>query len=106
METLQRSSLRLAIKKRRVKGDTGKTFIGLLERRLTRLFTDLKVVPTVFAARQFINHGHVMVNGKNNMVLPTKVGDVVEVREKSRTMPMVMQSVESQKKRRTRIYKF
>ena len=48
----------------RVKGDTGENLIGLLERRLDAVVYRAKFVPTVFAARQFVNHGHVLVNGK------------------------------------------
>ena len=48
----------------RVKGDTGENLIGLLERRLDAVVYRAKFVPTVFAARQFVNHGHVRVNGK------------------------------------------
>ena len=43
----------------RVKGDTGENLIGLLERRLDAVVYRAKFVPTVFAARQFVNHGHV-----------------------------------------------
>ena len=49
---------------RRLKGDTGAHMIGLLERRLDAVIYRAKFVPTVFAARQFINHGHVSVNGR------------------------------------------
>jgi len=55
------------------------------------------MVPTVFAARQFVNHGHVLVNGKK-VNIPSyrcKVGDVVQVREKSRTMALVLEALES-----------
>ena len=57
-----------------------------------------KFVPTVFAARQFVNHGHVTVNGKkvNIPSYMVKVGDVIEVREKSKAMAMVVASVEAQ----------
>ena len=48
----------------RVKGDTGENLIGLLERRLDAVVYRAKFVPTIFAARQFVNHGHVRVNGK------------------------------------------
>ena len=47
---------------RRLKGDSGAHMIGLLERRLDALIFRAKFVPTVFAARQFINHGHIRVN--------------------------------------------
>ena len=49
---------------RRLKGDTGANMIGLLERRLDAVVYRAKFVPTVFAARQFINHGHIKVNGR------------------------------------------
>ncbi len=68
---------------RRLKGDSGAHMIGLLERRLDALIFRAKFVPTVFAARQFINHGHIKVNGKrvNISSFRVKVGDVVEVKE-------------------------
>jgi len=47
----------------RQKGDTSENLIGLLESRLDALVYRAKFVATVFAARQFINHGHVKVNG-------------------------------------------
>ncbi len=49
---------------RRLKGDTGAHMVGLLERRLDAVVYRAKFVPTVFAARQFINHGHIKVNGR------------------------------------------
>ena len=48
----------------RMKGDASENLIGLLERRLDAIVYRSKFVPTVFAARQFVNHGHVLVNGK------------------------------------------
>ena len=48
----------------RIKGDTSENLIGLLERRLDAIVYRAKFVPTVFSARQFINHGHVKVNGR------------------------------------------
>ena len=57
----------------------------------------MKFVPTIFSARQFVNHGHVTVNGKkvNIPSFMIKVGDVIEIREKSRQIPMVIQGLES-----------
>jgi len=51
----------------------------------------------VFASRQFINHGHIRVNGQrvNIPSYQVKDGDVIEVREKSRQLPMVLLAVES-----------
>ena len=48
----------------RRRGDTSETLIELLERRLDAVIYRMKFVSTVFAARQFVNHGHVLVNGK------------------------------------------
>ena len=80
---------------RRLKGDTGAHMVGLLERRLDALIYRAKFVPTVFAARQFINHGHIKVNGKrvNIPSYRAKVGDVVEVKEKSKQLALVLESV-------------
>ena len=78
----------------RQRGDTGELLIGLLERRLDAVVYRAKFVPTVFAARQFVNHGHVLVNGKR-VNIPSyrlKVGDVVEVREKSKQLALVLEA--------------
>lgn len=81
----------------RRKGDTSENLVGILESRLDAFVFRMGVVPTVFAARQFINHGHVLVNGKKvnigSMQLTT--GDVVEVKEKSRQMNMVMEAMKN-----------
>jgi small subunit ribosomal protein S4 len=78
----------------RMKGDSGAHMIGLLERRLDAIIFRAKFVPTVFAARQFVNHGHIKVNGKrvNIPSYRVKVGDVVEVKEKSRLMNLVLEA--------------
>jgi small subunit ribosomal protein S4 len=76
------------------KGDTGAHMIGLLERRLDAVIYRAKFVPTVFAARQFISHGHIKVNGKRVTVASfrVKVGDVVEVKDKSRELALVLEA--------------
>jgi small subunit ribosomal protein S4 len=79
---------------RRQKGDTGAHMIGLLERRLDAVVYRAKFVPTVFAARQFISHGHVSVNGKR-VTIPSyrvKVDEVVEVKEKSKQLALVLEA--------------
>ena len=79
----------------RVKGDTGENLIGLLERRLDALVYRAKFVATIFAARQFVNHGHVMVNG-TKVNIPSyrvKEGDVIEVRENSRQISAVLEAI-------------
>lgn len=81
----------------RLRGDASENLIGLLERRLDAVVYRAKFVPTVFAARQFVNHGHVLVNGVK-VNIPSyrcKPGDVIEVREKSRTMALVLEALES-----------
>jgi len=80
----------------RKRGDTSENLIGLLERRLDAVVYRMKFVPTVFAARQFVNHGHVTVNGQrvNIPSYRVKEGDVVEVREKSRQMALVLEASE------------
>ncbi len=79
----------------RVKGDTGENLIGLLERRLDAVVYRAKFVPTVFAARQFVNHGHVTVNGKrvNIPSYRVKEGDVIAVRDKSKQLAIVLEAV-------------
>jgi small subunit ribosomal protein S4 len=81
----------------RRKGDTGENLIELLERRLDAVVYRAKFVPTVFAARQFVNHGHVSVNGQKVTVPSYRLrdGDVIEVREKSREIPMVLEATAS-----------
>ena len=78
----------------RMKGDSGAHMIGLLERRLDAIVFRAKFVPTMFAARQFINHGHINVNGKrvNIASYRVKVGDVVEVKEKSKQLALVLEA--------------
>lgn len=84
----------------RMRGDTGQNLVGLLERRLDAVVYRAMFVPTVFAARQFVNHKHVLVNGKvvNIPSYQVKEGDVIEVREKSREIPMVLEAVQSQER--------
>jgi small subunit ribosomal protein S4 len=48
----------------RLRGDTSENMIELLERRLDAIVYRMKFCATVFAARQMVNHGHILVNGK------------------------------------------
>ena len=81
----------------RRRGDAAENLVGILESRLDNLVYKAKFVPTIFASRQFVNHGHVLVNGKrvNIPSYMVKVGDVISVREKSRQMNMVVSAMES-----------
>ena len=80
----------------RVKGDTGANLVGLLERRLDAVIYRAKFVPTIFAARQFVNHGHVQVNGKRVNIASYRVneGDVISLRDKSRQLAIVLEAVQ------------
>lgn len=78
-------------------GDAAENLIGILESRLDNIVYKAKFVPTIFAARQFVNHGHVTVNGKK-VNIPSymlKAGDVIEVRAKSKQLPIVIAALES-----------
>jgi small subunit ribosomal protein S4 len=78
----------------RQKGDSGANLIGLLERRLDAVIFRAKFVPTIFAARQFVNHGHIKVNGRrvNISSYRVKVGDLIEVKEASKQLALVLEA--------------
>ena len=78
----------------RRKGNTAENLIEILERRLDAVVYRAKFVPTVFAARQFVNHGHVKVNGRkvNIPSYMVKDGDIIEVKDKSRQMALVLEA--------------
>jgi small subunit ribosomal protein S4 len=78
-------------------GDTGENMIGLLERRLDAVVYRAKFVPTPFAARQMVSHGHVKVNGRRVTVASflVKEGDLVELTAKARDMALVIEAAKS-----------
>jgi small subunit ribosomal protein S4 len=78
-------------------GDSSEQLVGLLESRLDAVVYRAKFVPTVFAARQFINHGHIQVNGKR-VTIPSyrcKPGDVISVKEASKQLALVLEAAQS-----------
>ena len=81
----------------RRKGNTSENLIGLLESRLDAIVYRAKFVPTVWAARQFVNHGHVTVNGKKVNIASYRVkpDDVVAVKEVSRNMALLLEAQQS-----------
>ncbi len=84
----------------RMRGDTGEQLIGLLESRLDAIVYRLNLVPTVFAARQVISHGHLAVNGKR-VTIPSytcREGDVIAIRERSRQHPLILEAVQDQER--------
>lgn len=80
----------------RRRGDSGENLIGLLERRLDIVIYRSNFVPSVFAARQFVNHKHIKVNGKivNIPSYQVQDGDVIEIRENARQIPMVLEATQ------------
>jgi small subunit ribosomal protein S4 len=84
----------------RRRGDTSENLIGILERRLDAVVYRLKFAPTPFAARQFINHGHIKVNGRrvNIPSFLVKEGDVIQVNDKSRDLVIVLEALDSKER--------
>ena len=80
----------------RLRGDSGQNLVGLLERRLDVIVYRSKFVPTIFASRQFVSHGHITVNGKRVNVpsYQVKEGDIIEVKQKSKQLTIVLGAVE------------
>jgi len=80
----------------RRKGNSSENLIALLESRLDAVVYRAKFTPTVFSARQFVNHGHVLVNGKRVNIASYRVkpGDVISVRERSRNMALVLEAMQ------------
>ncbi len=75
-------------------GDTSEHLVGLLESRLDAIVYRAKFVPTVFASRQFVNHGHVLVNGKR-VTIPSyqvKAGDTIELKDKSKQLGIALEA--------------
>jgi len=84
----------------RIKGDTSEILIELLERRLDAIVYRMKFVPTIFAARQLVNHGHVQVNGKrvNIPSYTVKDGDEISIKEQSKQINLIQEAIVSQER--------
>src|SRR5260221_10466844 len=81
---------------RRMTGDSSENLVGLLERRLDAIVYRAKFVPTVFAARQFVSHGHVKVNGRR-VTIPSmriKAGDTLELTAKAKELAVVLEAAQ------------
>jgi small subunit ribosomal protein S4 len=93
----ERQFRRLYTEAVRRKGDTGENLIELLERRLDAVIYRMKIAPTPFAARQLVSHGHITVNGKRVNVPSFFVrdNDMIEVRQRSKQMALIMESAVS-----------
>jgi small subunit ribosomal protein S4 len=93
----ERQFRRLYEEASRRRGDTGERLIELLERRLDAVIYRMKFVSTPFAARQFVNHGHIRVNGRR-VNIPSylvKDGDTIEVKDKSKELAFVLEASKS-----------
>jgi small subunit ribosomal protein S4 len=78
----------------RLRGDTAENLIGLLERRLDMVVYRMNLAPTIFAARQYVNHGHVLVNGRR-LNIPSylcREGDTIEIAERSHNHQGILES--------------
>ena len=91
---------RIYDKASKTKGDTSQILIELLERRLDAIVYRMKFVPTIFAARQLVNHGHILVNGKRVNIPSYTVSneDVIELKEQSKQINLVQESIVSQER--------
>jgi small subunit ribosomal protein S4 len=80
----------------RLTGDSSENLIGLLERRLDMVVYRAKFVPTVFAARQFVSHGHVKVNGKRVTIasIRLRAGDTIELTDKAKGLATVLEATQ------------
>ena len=80
----------------RMTGDSSENLIGLLERRLDVVVYRSKFVPTIFAARQFVSHGHVKVNGRRVTIssIRLKAGDTIELTDKAKGLATVLEAVQ------------
>jgi len=86
---------------KRTRGVTGEQLLQLLERRLDNIVYRMGFSSSRNAARQLINHGHILVNGRK-VDIPSylvKAGDVVEVKEKSKKMESIGASLENREQR-------
>lgn len=91
----ERQFHKIYVEAARRKGDTSENLVGLLESRLDAIVYRLNLVPSIFSAKQFISHKHITVNG-NVVNIPSyrcSPGDVIELREKSRSVPQAAESV-------------
>ena len=90
----ERQFHRIYVEAARLKGSTSEHVIGLLERRLDMVVYRAKFTPTIWAARQLVNHGHIRVNGVKCNIASRRVdvGDVIELGPKAQEMALVIEA--------------
>ena len=86
-------------KAKKIKGATGNILLQLLEMRLDTICFNLGFAPTIANARQLVNHGHIMVNGKviNIASFHCRINDVIEVKPKSTSQTLIKTNVENKR---------
>jgi small subunit ribosomal protein S4 len=86
-------------KAQRMKGKTGEILLQLLESRLDNVVYRMGIAPTRPAARQLVTHKHILVNGRvvNIPSYLVKEGDIIAVREKSKTLEVIQDSIKSKR---------
>lgn len=92
----ERQLLRYVYKARRVTGSTGQTLLQLLEMRLDNTVFRMGMAPTIPAARQLVNHGHIVVNGRpvNIPSYQCRPGEVIAVRNREASRSLVERNLE------------
>lgn len=95
-EISERQFRRVYTEASRRRGDTLENLVGLLERRLDMVVYRMNFAPTIFAARQIVNHGHIQVNGRRVTVASYRIDadDSIAVRERSRQHPRILESTQ------------
>jgi small subunit ribosomal protein S4 len=94
---LEKQMRRIFDEARRMGGNTGTNLLLLLESRLDCVVWRMGFAPTIFAARQFVNHGHILLDGKKASIPSCRVlpGQTVSIRERSRKIPLIVDGVEN-----------
>jgi small subunit ribosomal protein S4 len=93
----EKQMLRYVRRARRATGSTGLVLLQLLEMRLDNTVFRLGMAPTIPAARQLVNHGHIMVNGRgvNIASYSCRPGDAIAVRDRDKSREMVKANLQS-----------
>ena len=90
---------------KRIQGATGTLLLELLEARLDCVIYRLGFAPTIPAARQIVNHGHVLVNNKKIDIAGfiCKKGDIITIKDKEKSRTLIANNLEAQQQKRTLI---
>lgn len=91
----ERQMRRMILEARKGNEPTGEKLLSLLERRLDNVVFRAGFAPTGIAARQLVNHGHVLLNGRRADIPSIRVqpGDQIDIKEKSKHILMVVDTV-------------